>query len=76
MAARSSILAWEIPWTEDPGGLKFMGLQRVRHDLMTEHQQQTSLKKYIAEDFLLGISTISCPSVVGSKTPPSSQRCP
>ena len=31
MAAHSSILAWEIPWTEDPGGLQSMGLQRVRH---------------------------------------------
>ena len=30
---------WEIPWTEEPGGLHSMGLQRVRHDLATEHQQ-------------------------------------
>ena len=27
------ILAWEIPWTEDPGGLQSMGSQRVGHDL-------------------------------------------
>ena len=32
MAAHSSILAWRIPWTEEPGGLQSMGLQRVRHD--------------------------------------------
>ena len=32
----SSILAWRIPWTEDPGGLKSMGLQRVGHDWATE----------------------------------------
>ena len=32
MATHSSILAWEIPWTEEPGGLQSMGLQRVRHD--------------------------------------------
>ena len=32
MAAHSSILAWEIPWTEEPGGLQSMALQRVRHD--------------------------------------------
>jgi len=32
MAAHSSILAWRIPWTEEPGGLQFMGSQRVRHD--------------------------------------------
>ena len=32
MASHSSILAWKIPWTEEPGGLKSMGLQRVRYD--------------------------------------------
>ena len=32
MATHSSILAWTIPWTEEPGGLQSMGSQRVRHD--------------------------------------------
>ena len=32
MATHSSILAWEIPWTEEPGGLQSMGSQKVRHD--------------------------------------------
>ena len=32
MATHSSILAWRIPWTEEPGELQSMGLQRVRHD--------------------------------------------
>ena len=32
VATHSSILAWEIPWTEEPGGLQSMGLQRVRRD--------------------------------------------
>ena len=32
MATHSSILAWKIPWTEEPGGLQSMGLQRVRPD--------------------------------------------
>ena len=32
MATHSSILAWRIPWTEEPGGLQSMGSQRVRHD--------------------------------------------
>ena len=32
MATHSSILAWRIPWTEDPGGLQSMGSQRVGHD--------------------------------------------
>ena len=32
MAAHSSILAWRIPWTEEPGTLQSMGSQRARHD--------------------------------------------
>ena len=32
MATHSSILAWRIPWTEEPGGLQSMGSQRVRHN--------------------------------------------
>ena len=32
MATHSSILAWKILWTEEPGGLQSIGLQRVRHD--------------------------------------------
>ena len=31
-ATHSSILAWRIPWIEEPGGLQFMGSQRVEHD--------------------------------------------
>ena len=32
MATHSSILAWRIQWTEEPGGLQLMGSQRIRHD--------------------------------------------
>ena len=32
MAPHSIILAWKIPWTEEPGGLQPRGLQRVKHD--------------------------------------------
>ena len=32
MATHSHVLAWEIPWTEEPGGLQFMGPQRIGHD--------------------------------------------
>ena len=35
MATHSSILAWRIPWTEEPGGLQSMGSQRVRHNRAT-----------------------------------------
>ena len=38
MATRSSIPAWKIPWTEEPGGLQSMGLQRVRHDWAHTHR--------------------------------------
>ena len=37
MATHSSILAWKIPWTEEPGGLQSMGLQRVRHSWTCTH---------------------------------------
>ena len=32
MPTHSSILAWETPWTEEPGGLQFIGLQIIQHD--------------------------------------------
>ena len=38
MATHSSILAWEIPWTEEPGGLYLMGSQSVGHNLVTKEQ--------------------------------------
>ena len=37
-ATLSSILAWKIPWREEPGRLESMGSQRVRHNWMTEHR--------------------------------------
>ena len=40
MATCSSILAWEIPWIEEPGRLQSIGLQRIRHSLATEHSTQ------------------------------------
>ena len=36
MATHSSILAWNIPWTEEPGGIQSMDSQRVRHGLAIE----------------------------------------
>ena len=37
MVPHSSILAWRIPWTEEPGGLQSVGSLRVRHDGATKH---------------------------------------
>ena len=39
MATHSSVLAWEIAWTEEPGGIQFVGLQRVRQDLSTKEHK-------------------------------------
>ena len=52
MATYSSILAWRIPWTEEPGVLQSMGLQRVRHNLahMYSHsngEAETTLIKHL-----------------------------
>ena len=40
MTTYSSILAWEIPWTEEPGRLQSMGSQRIEHDLATKQQHE------------------------------------
>ena len=45
MATHSSILACEIPWTEEPGRLQSMGSQRVKHDLVTKKQQQRCMEE-------------------------------
>ena len=50
MATHSSILAWEIPWTEESGGLQSIGSRRVRQDLATK-QQQTRLSSFRLYDF-------------------------
>ena len=50
MATHSSILAWRIPWTEEPGGLQSMRSQRVRHDWVTNTQ---SILKEISPEYSL-----------------------
>ena len=49
MATHFSILAREIPWTEEPGGLQSMGLQRVGHNLATKQQQHTKQHRFSVE---------------------------
>ena len=51
MATHSSVLAWEILWTEEPGRLQSMGLQKVGHDLATEHARR-HVDKYKIGRFL------------------------
>ena len=43
MATCSSIITWEIRWTEGPDGLQFMGLQRVRHDSTKQQQMMINI---------------------------------
>jgi len=54
MATHSCILAWEIPWIEEPGGLQSIGLQTVGHNLTTKQQQHTffCLKMYFSVCFV------------------------
>ena len=40
MATHSGILAWQIPWTEGPGGLRSVGFQRVRRDLAIKSEKE------------------------------------
>ena len=44
MATHSSILAWEVQWTEEPGGLRSMGLQRIGQDLETKPPPDTAVE--------------------------------
>ena len=49
LATHSSILALEITWTEEPGGLQAMGLQRVGNDLATEQENSTLFLSVLQE---------------------------
>ena len=55
MAIHSSILAWKIPWTEEPGGLQFMGLERVGHDWACMHVMSYQLAQslYKKQSYLI-----------------------
>ena len=44
MATHFKIPAWEIPWTEEPGGLSSMGWQRVRINLVAEHEHKAGIR--------------------------------
>ena len=50
METHSSMLAWEIPWTEEPCGLQSMGLQIVRHDLVTTQYNKWSMRKVLQKN--------------------------
>ena len=47
MVSHSSILAWEIPWTEEPGGLKSLVLQREMTKWLNNNNNETQIERYI-----------------------------
>ena len=67
MAIHSSILAWKIPWTEEPGRLQSMGLQRVGHD------SATSLSFKLSAQFPKG-KNLDCPWGPGTCAGPAGYK--
>ena len=81
MATHSNILAWKIPWTEEPGGLESKGSQRVGHDWATK-QAQARVSEVNQTSSLLGHTqgSVSCSVVSGflqpSRREPARLLCP
>ena len=67
MTTHSCILAWGIPWTEEPGGLQSMSLQRVGCDLVTKQRQNNNVMQLHEPSF---------PGVKGSRPIPYLGRLP
>ena len=63
METHSSILAWETPCTEEPGGLQSMESQRVRHDLETEEQQQATSVSVTGDGVTQTLSSCQTPAL-------------
>ena len=60
MATHSSICAWRIPWTEEPGGPQSMGSQRVRYDWVTN----THTHRIESDDLLLFLSHLETTTII------------
>ena len=78
MAIHSNTTAWKIPWTEEPGRLQSMGLQRVRHDWATSLSLSFSTEStncYIFENFLEDLRTWAW-DVINSCKVSVAQLCP
>ena len=62
MTTHSNMCAWEIPWTEKPGGLEFMGTQRVGQDRVSKQQtaaRRDNLKPVVEQDRSLRLDSYS-----------------
>ena len=69
MATRSSIFAWKIPWTKEPGRLQSMGLQRVGHDLAYTHTHTQAI--FLFTLFYLGsFTSVLFRSILPGISPP------
>ena len=62
IATHSSILAWRIPWTEEPGRMESKGSQRVGHDWVTEYVRKHLSRQFI-KIFIIAKSTGKMPSI-------------
>ena len=72
MATHPRILAWEISWTEKPGGLQSVGLQRVGYDLATKQQRTTEqmLKWYLESERKDSPASVYAKKILGAKQLP------
>ena len=66
MTTHSSILAWRIPWTEEPGGLQSLGWQRVGHNRMANTQHSAA-----AAESLSRVRPCATPHRAAQQAPPS-----
>ena len=74
MATCSSILAWKIPWKEEPGGLQCMGLQRVGHDRAYTHTCRKRITSTGCQFFILpDIAKLPCNMVIPVYPSPNSK---
>ena len=64
MAANSSILAWEIPWTEESGRLQSMGSQRVGHNLAIDHEHERRRVYSLSQGFLYKLESFSSINII------------
>ena len=67
MATRSSILAWKIPWTEEPGGLQSMELQRVGHSWKAEYTTALYVKDNNKDLLYSTGNSIFCNNLYGKR---------
>ena len=72
MATHSSILAWRIPWTEEPGGLQSKGSQRVGHDWATSHSHSPPFNKQVNVQWVHHSVCVHAPPVVPHSATPGS----